>query len=65
MVPFFTHASAVERLRGVVAELDESRYDVVLFNVESPSHRDEHLMSITGRDRADGLLILSLPVPAP
>ena len=64
MVPFFTHASAVERLRGVVAELDESRYDVVLFNVESPQHRDEHLMSITGRDRADGLLILSLPVPA-
>jgi LacI family transcriptional regulator len=63
VVPFFTHASAVERLRGVVAELDESRYDVVLFNVESPRHRDEHLASITGRDRADGLLILSLPVP--
>ncbi len=64
VVPFFTHASAVERLRGVVAELDESRYDVVLFNVESPGHRDQHLASITGRDRADGLLILSLPVPA-
>jgi LacI family transcriptional regulator len=64
VVPFFTHASAVERLRGVVAELDESRYDVVLFNVESPRHRDQHLASVTGRDRADGLLILSLPVPA-
>src|SRR5688572_27239581 len=63
VVPFFTHASAVERLRGVVAALDESRYDIVLFNVESPVHRDEHLASITGRDRADGLLILSLPIP--
>jgi len=63
VVPFFTHASAVERLRGVVAELDESRYDIVLFNVESPVHRDQHLASITGRDRADGLLILSLPIP--
>jgi DNA-binding LacI/PurR family transcriptional regulator len=64
VVPFFTHASAVERLRGVVAALDESRYDLVLFNVESPVHRDEHLGALTGRDRADGLLVMSLPVPA-
>jgi LacI family transcriptional regulator len=63
VVPFFTHASAVERLRGVVAALDQSRYDLVLFNVESPVHRDQHLASITGRDRADGLLIMSLPIP--
>jgi DNA-binding LacI/PurR family transcriptional regulator len=63
VVPFFTHASAIERLRGVVAALDESHYDLVLFNVESPVHRDEHLAALTGRDRADGLLILSLPVP--
>src|SRR4051794_21317849 len=34
VVPFFTHASAVERLRGVAAALDGSRYDLVLFNVE-------------------------------
>jgi DNA-binding LacI/PurR family transcriptional regulator len=64
VVPFFTHASAVERLRGVVAGLDGSRYDLVLFNVESPVHRDEHLASLTRRDRADGLLIVSLPPPA-
>ncbi len=61
VVPFFTHASAVERLRGVVAALDGSRYDVVLFNVESPLHRDEHFAALTRRDRADGLLVLSLP----
>jgi DNA-binding LacI/PurR family transcriptional regulator len=61
VVPFFTHASAVERLRGVVAALDESRYDLVLFNVESPVHRDEHFAALTRRDRADGLLVLSLP----
>lgn len=64
VVPFFTHASAIERLRGVVAALDESRYDLVLFNVESPVHRDEHLAALTRRDRADGLLMMSLPVPA-
>jgi DNA-binding LacI/PurR family transcriptional regulator len=61
VVPFFTHASAVERLRGVVAALDGSRYDLVLFNVESPVHRDEHFATLTRRDRADGLLVLSLP----
>jgi LacI family transcriptional regulator, galactose operon repressor len=63
VVPFFTHASAVERLRGVVDALDRSRYDLVLFNVESPVHRDEHLATLTRRDRADGLLIMSLPPP--
>lgn len=63
VVPFFTHASAVERLRGVVAALDGSPYDLVLFNVESPVHRDQHFASLTRRDRADGLLIISLPPP--
>lgn len=63
VVPFFTHASAVERLRGVVAVLDGSRYDLVLFNVESPLHRDEHFAALTRRDRADGLLVMSLPPP--
>ena len=62
-MPFFTHASAVERLRGVVAALRDSRYDLVLFNVESPVHRDEHFAALTGRDRADGLLVMSLPPP--
>jgi len=63
VVPFFTHASAVERLRGVSAALEGSPYDLVLFNVESPVHRDEHFASLTRRDRADGLLIVSLPPP--
>ena len=42
---------------------DGSRYDLVLFNVESPVHRDEHFAALTGRDRADGLLVMSLPPP--
>src|SRR5262245_15733926 len=61
VVPFFTHASAVERLRGVAAALGGSRYDLVLFNVESPIHRDDYFAALTRRDRADGLLVLSLP----
>jgi DNA-binding LacI/PurR family transcriptional regulator len=65
VIPFFTHPSAVERLRGVVAALEGSRYDLVLFNVSSPEHRDEHLSALTRRDRADGLLVMSLPPPEP
>jgi LacI family transcriptional regulator len=63
VVPFFTHASAVERLRGISAALRDCRYDLVLFNIESPEHRDEHFASLTGRDRADGLLVMSIPPP--
>src|SRR5687768_17051204 len=62
IVPFFTHASAIERLRGVVEALDGSRYDLVLFNVGSPVHREEHFATLN-RQRADGLLVISLPPP--
>jgi LacI family transcriptional regulator len=65
VVPFFTHSSAIERLRGVVAALNGSHYDLVLFNVQSPIHRDEHFEALRRRDRADGLLVISLPPPAP
>lgn len=64
IVPFFTHASAVERLRGVVAAMAGSAYDLVLFNVASPFHPDEPFHALTGPHRADGLLVMSLPAPA-
>lgn len=63
LVASFTEASAVERLRGVLAALDGSLYDLVLFNVESPLHRDEHIAALN-RQRADGLIVMSLPLPA-
>lgn len=64
IVPFFTHASAVERLRGVVQGLEHSAYDLVLFNVASPFHPEEPFHALTGPHRADGLLVMSLPAPA-
>jgi DNA-binding LacI/PurR family transcriptional regulator len=63
IVPFFTHASAVERLRGVVAALADSGYDLVLFNVESALHRDEHFDLLRSRAQADGVLVMSLAPP--
>ena len=64
IVPFFTHPSAIERLRGVVAALTGSAFDLVLFNVASPFHPEEPFQALTGPLRADGLLVMSLPAPA-
>ena len=59
----FGAATAQAQPFSSLAALDGSRYDLVLFNVETPVHRDEHLATLTRRDRADGLLIVSLPPP--
>ena len=36
MIPFFTHPSSVERMRGVLAALDHTDYELVVCNVASP-----------------------------
>jgi LacI family transcriptional regulator len=60
LVPFFTHASAIERLRGVVSVLDESGSEVVLFNVDHAAALEAKFTQLTRRDLADGALVLSL-----
>ncbi len=60
IVPFFTRPSFVERLRGVVAVLNQSEYQLVIYNVETPQQRDLYLHDLPRRSRFDGLLILSL-----
>jgi DNA-binding LacI/PurR family transcriptional regulator len=60
VAPFFTEQSVVERLRGVVAGLEGSGYDLLLFDVEAPEQRTGVLIDFARRDRVDGLLIISL-----
>jgi LacI family transcriptional regulator len=60
VVPFFTHPSAVERVRGVLAALEATAYELVVCDVASPEQRDEYLGRRAPLDRADGLLIVSL-----
>ena len=43
VIPFFTHPSAVERMRGVLAAVDETEYELVICNVARSEHRDEYL----------------------
>jgi LacI family transcriptional regulator/LacI family repressor for deo operon, udp, cdd, tsx, nupC, and nupG len=62
VVPFFTRPSAVERLRGVVAALSGSGYDLIVFDIESPENQDATLRDLTRRGRVDGVLLISIPV---
>jgi LacI family transcriptional regulator len=60
LVPFFTRPAGVERLRGLVRALGRSRYDLVLFDVETPEQRDEQLEALVRGDRVDGVVVISL-----
>ena len=60
VVPFFTHPSSVERMRGVLAVLDDSPYEVVLFNLGSAEHRRDRFLRVLRSDLAEGLVFISL-----
>src|SRR5690606_7696814 len=60
IAPFFTRPAVVERLRGIERILAESEYDLMVFNVETPSRRQTLLRDIPRRERIDGLIIISL-----
>jgi LacI family transcriptional regulator len=60
VVPFFTHPSSVERLRGVLSVIDDTVAEIVLFSVDHAKPRRHLLEQVLGRDVADGLLIVSL-----
>ena len=60
VIPFFTHPSAVQRMRGVLAALDGTEYGVVVCNVASAEQRDDYLGRGAPLDRSDGLLLVSL-----
>jgi DNA-binding LacI/PurR family transcriptional regulator len=60
VAPFFTRPSVVERLRGIEVTLSSAGYNLIVFNVETVERRDACLRDLTRRDRADGLIIISL-----
>ena len=64
VVSFLTRPQAAERLRGVDAVLSDSEFDLVIYNVESVQKRDHYLSTLAHSQRADGLLVMSLPPPA-
>lgn len=60
IVPYFTRPSYIERLRGIQSTLAESPYDLVVFSVETIEQRNRYFRQVPRRDRADGVLIVSL-----
>ena len=64
VVSFLTRPQAAERLRGVDVVLADSEFDLVIYNVESVQKRDHYLNTLSTSQRADGLLVMSLP-PTP
>ena len=61
LAPFFTLPSFVERLRGVANALDDSPYELAIYNVDSSARRDGYLASLPVTRRLDGLIIMALP----
>ena len=61
IAPFFTRPAFVERLRGVENTVADSPYDLVIYNVENIEKRDLYFRRVPRPERADGVLIISLP----
>ena len=63
IAPFFTSPSVVERLRGIDDVVGRSAYDLTLFNIETLDQRRAALRRFARRDRVDGVIVISLPLP--
>ncbi len=60
VAPFFTTPSVVERLRGIESVIGESDYDLTIFNVESEDGLRDCFQALYGREKADGLITISV-----
>ncbi len=61
VLPYLTMPSYIERLRGVQNVLATSKYDLVLFAVETETQRDAYFQNFSLKSRVDGVLLISLP----
>ena len=62
VVTHLTRPSAVARVAGALAVLEQQGYDTIVCNVDSPAERDRHLAALLPTHRADGVLAISLPL---
>jgi DNA-binding LacI/PurR family transcriptional regulator len=60
IVPFFTRPSFVERLRGIDSVFTDSRYDMIVMNVETIAKRNKYFAEVPRPDRVDGVIIVTL-----
>jgi DNA-binding LacI/PurR family transcriptional regulator len=62
VIPHLTRPSSVERLAGALAVLAKYEYDSIVCNVVTPAQRDHVLATLVARHRADGVIVVSLPL---
>lgn len=64
IMPFITHPSFVERLRGMQLALNhqDNDFNLVLYNVSEPDRHHEQLQAIVEQAAVDGLIITTLKV---
>ncbi len=62
IAPYFTSPSFTDRLRGVAAALSGSRYELIVYTVDSPERLDGYLSTLPLMGNLDGLIVMSLPV---
>jgi LacI family transcriptional regulator len=64
IMPFITHPSFVERLRGMQLALNhqDNDFNLVLYNVSEPERYHEQLLAMVEQATVDGLLIATLNV---
>lgn len=60
IVPFFTRPSFVERLRGVSKVLEDTSFDLIVYNVETEQRRRYCLTEVPRPERADGVIVISM-----
>jgi DNA-binding LacI/PurR family transcriptional regulator len=65
LLPWFTNPSAVQRVRGIVDGLSGSRYDLMVFDIESEGRQRRAFELFDRGERADGLLVVSTLPPEP
>lgn len=63
ITPYLTAPSFVQRLRGVAAALQQSRYELVIYSVDSGEILNRYLENLPVAKYLDGLIILSLQLP--
>ena len=63
LLPWFTNPSAVQRVRGIVDGLSGSKYDLMVFDIESEDRQRRAFELFDRGERADGLLVVSTLPP--
>jgi DNA-binding LacI/PurR family transcriptional regulator len=62
IAPFFTHLGTFARLRGITDRATEEGYELMIFDVQTPRHREDALLKLARRDRVDAVLVISVPL---